>query len=364
MGAEERLDDLERTIREEHFWTRLVSRLEDLSNVRSRVTGYLSVSDPAVKASRKADLDMSQYNSIYDAIIAIIDTFDGTNQPLDLCETVKEYSNIDRKVVLGVSIDLYNRMIRGVMDLVLIAKVLDRADVSKTQEEFAAKLERIGKAIGECDNKIESEAWLGTWQSDAMSVLGNTGKGKENELADGFYDALRTKYYWRDWLVVVYHDMYGSVNHWRRYCNNGVTTLVLTHWKNRYNIIISSVPSDKKSQPFTVDSKIITWECEKYADKWHVITGGGYWKKRPKGYDAKKIYDSFPADAKKCKYPIAGVVYARKKEDGERKGSRNGFALRAPENRKYYQIDAKPIKDESGCSLKRDQPWVNVFVLG
>ena len=179
---EERLDDLERTIREEHFWTRLVSRLEDLSNVRSRVTGYLSVSDPAVKASRKADLDMSQYNSVYDAIIAIIDTFDGTNQPLDLCETVKEYSNIDRKVVLGVSIDLYNRMIRGVMDLVLIAKVLDRADVSKTQEEFAAKLERIGKAIGECDKEIESEAWLGTWQSDAMSVLGNTGKGKSQPI--------------------------------------------------------------------------------------------------------------------------------------------------------------------------------------
>ena len=125
---------------------------------------------------------------------------------------------------------------------------------------------------------------------------------------------------------MVYPDMYGSENHWRGYCNRGVTTLVETHWKKRYNILISSVPSDRKSQPFTVDERITTHNVRthKNVDEYH-------W------YDAKKIYESLPDDAKKCKYPIVGVVH------GE-----NKFALRAPENRKFYQTDQ----------------MVDIFVLG
>ena len=183
---EERIEDLENTVRAEHFWTRLVPRLEDLSSVRSRVIGYMSVSDPDVRASRKADLDIIQYNKVFNAISAIIDTFDGTNQPSNLCETVKEYSSIDRKAVLDVSIDLYNRVIKGVLDLVLIAKVLDKADSSQTQADFAAKLERIGSNIGECDENIASEAWLGQWEGEAMSVLGDTGKGMRHLLLTHF----------------------------------------------------------------------------------------------------------------------------------------------------------------------------------
>ena len=179
---EERLDDLERTIKEEHFWTRVVEPLEKLSSVKSRVIGYLSVSDPVVRAARKADLDIIEYKKVYDAINAIVGTFDGTNQPLNLCEAVSQYSSIDRKVVLGVSIDLYNRIIRGALDLVLIAKVLGRADYPQTQAEFAAKLERIGKGIGECDKNIKSKAWLEQWNGDAMSVLGNTRAGKRQLL--------------------------------------------------------------------------------------------------------------------------------------------------------------------------------------
>jgi len=230
---EDMLDDLERTIMEEHFWTRLTPRLEELNNVKQRVENYFAVSDPAVRAVRKQDLDIDQYNKVFDAIHAIADTFDGANSALDLCETVSEYSSIDRRVVLNVAMDLYSRMIRGAADLVLISKVLGRADQSTTESDMATLLERIGGDIGTCDSNIESTAWLGQWIDDAYDVLGDTAKNKENELADNFYNTLSAKYYWRDWLVVVYPEMKGSDNHWRHHCYDDVTTLDLKHWNGR-----------------------------------------------------------------------------------------------------------------------------------
>ena len=88
------------------------------------------------------------------------------------------YSKVDRKKVLDVNMDMYSRMIRGVLDLVLIAKLMDKVDYTHIQAKYAAELERIGKDIEECDKNIESEEWLGRWKDDAELALGDTGIGK------------------------------------------------------------------------------------------------------------------------------------------------------------------------------------------
>ena len=147
------------------------------------------------------------------------------------------------------------------------------------------------------------------------------------------YDRLRKKYYWRDWLVVVYSDMSGSKYHWRNACNKDTTTLDLIHWKGRYNILISSVPSDKRAEPFTVNARIKTTYKKKNRH-----AKNGYIEH---SFDAKKIFEELPADARSCKYPLKGVVktdlYRHKK-----------VALRAPENRKFHQKG----------------PRIEIFVLG
>ena len=174
---EDQLQNLERTITEEHFWTRLTSRLEDLNSVKQRVENFFAVSDPSVRAQRMKDLDSTQYNKAFDAIYAIADTFDGKNTAQDLCETVSEFSSVDRKVVLNVAMDLYNRMVRGATDLLLIAKVLEREDQSTTQTEMVTLLKKIANDIGDCDAGIESTAWIGQWTVDMYDVLGDTSKG-------------------------------------------------------------------------------------------------------------------------------------------------------------------------------------------
>ena len=63
-------------------------------------------------------------------------------------------SEIDRRTALNVGVDLYNNMIRGALDLFLIANILGREDKDLTQGEMAELLERIGHVIETCDTDI------------------------------------------------------------------------------------------------------------------------------------------------------------------------------------------------------------------
>ena len=65
---EESLKDLENTIKEEHFWTRLRNDLATLNNAQHRVSRYFSVTDPAVRKERQNDLDDAEHNDVFDAL--------------------------------------------------------------------------------------------------------------------------------------------------------------------------------------------------------------------------------------------------------------------------------------------------------
>ena len=107
--------------------------------------------------------------------------------------------------------------------------------------------------------------------------------------------------------MVVYPEMVGSKKHWfNAACGLDVTTIRLLHWNKRYNILVSSVPSDKIPEPFTVDAKIKT-------SYWKQGRHQGHYDPVQTWYGAEDIYDSYlPADAKTCKYPIKGVVKSPK----------------------------------------------------
>ena len=51
----------------------------------------------------------------------------------------------------------------------------------------------------------------------AFHFPGNA-KGRNQEMANMVWDTLRNKYFWRDWMVVVYSDIAGADMHWCKYC--------------------------------------------------------------------------------------------------------------------------------------------------
>ena len=175
--------------------------------------------------------------------------------------------------------------------------------------------------------------------------------GREQILADRINSSLSTKYYWRDWLTVVYPEMRGGNNHWRRYCGGGTISIDLIHWKKRYNIMVASVPSTKKSDPFTDTVKGYKREKVRYR-----VRGGWRYRYEDKPYDAKKMYnDGMPEEAKSCKYPLVGCVI--------KKGT---FVVKAPKNRLYHREVSNSRKKCSGrgSSKKCTTERYHAFVLG
>ena len=158
--------------------------------------------------------------------------------------------------------------------------------------------------------------------------------GLEWDLATLFYDALKLKYYWRDWGVVVYPEKIGSDEHWRSSCYVDDTTWRLNHWKGRYNILISSISGETADQVFTTNDACcdgLSYATSSAKDLYEM-----YFKGR-----TSKTYPS-------CKYPIKGMV----------KTSLSTFAFKAKSKRFFHKALFKP------GALGSSVTYFHAFVFG
>jgi len=181
--------------------------------------------------------------------------------------------------------------------------------------------------------KDPKRGWKLQWKRDLNIILGDTPAKQEHELSSNIHEYLTSKYFWRDWFVVVYPDMYGDDNHWRHGCFLDIYTVNKMHWKRRYNIMVSSVDKNKPVSKFTGDASTNL--------------------KKNTAYDARSIYENLPGKARTCRYPLAGVVKAE-----------GAFAVRAPMQRNFYQM-VKHYTKLKDCWMfcGRTGHW-HVFILG
>ena len=301
-----RLDELEKTIKREHFWTRIRPRLEELSVYNQHVEDYFAAKSSRNRRSKKQSLIIYKKEA-YETIIKLRNVFEGDYGSEELCRALIDMTNVDRRQVMNTIIDLYSRLIRGVSDYILILALREDVDLQERKDTMAKWVKELGNRVDQCDRDIESKIWLGQWMVDFGRVLGDTQKGMENHLVNRINSAFSTKYYWRDWLIVVYSDIYGKEHHWRHHCPDSYTYNG-EHWKQRYNILVSSVSKTKQVNAFKFNNV-------------HRVKA-----------DAKGLYNKLPSNARTCNYPIAGVVVHFIKR------TQVMFALRAPTTRKYHQI--------------------------
>jgi hypothetical protein len=121
------------------------------------------------------------------------------------------------------------------------------------------------------------------------------------------YDFLRDKYYWRDWLVIVYTPIRGSHNHIKHACNGFRKYGVYCR-----NIVLASVNSSKTNFKESKTNNILAglpysyftlnrrrrFMCKREAFRkcvsvWHYI------------YNTQHVYDRFPVSAKSQCNPYA-----------------------------------------------------------
>ena len=175
---EKRFEDLENTIKEQHFWTRLHDSMAHLIYAQQLVNRYFAVTKPNERAQRQKDLE-KEYTNVYKAIITIKSTFDVTLGPHPLCKAVTDFSDVNRRTVLEVSTDLFNRIIKGAGNLILIGKALNRTDNEHDEKEMVDLIKETSEMIETCDENIEKEEWKKEWLTDLDDALDPTQeKGK------------------------------------------------------------------------------------------------------------------------------------------------------------------------------------------
>ena len=170
--------------------------------------------------------------------------------------------------------------------------------------------------------KKAQKNWKTEWRKDLDKLMGQWPSGYEAQLATAIYTYLSNKYNWREWLVVVYPDMYGGDNHWRHACKNTYTVDYI-HWRKNYNVMVSSVRKGKPFVKFTGDAKP---ELDEFSP-------GSIFSEPT---TAQKIYENLPEDVKSCKYPLVGAVHMGTSNDWVKEGST--FEVRARPERLFHQV--------------------------
>ena len=118
---DKKFDDLANLIGESAFYLKLNSHLLDLINVKTKVAFYFEENNQTVKAINKLDINERLWTKGYDALISLKAYFEGElGHSQSICKMVTDFTDIHRLKTMHTSLQIYNRMVRGARDLVLI----------------------------------------------------------------------------------------------------------------------------------------------------------------------------------------------------------------------------------------------------
>jgi len=157
-----------------------------------------------------------------------------------LCDTMTDLTNVDRRMVMLIVLDLYGRLLRGTSDVVLIAKLSGRPDFSQIKKHMDISLNEASTFIDDCDKAITTKLWMKQWKKDLGRV--DVPKGAA-VYAKNIWNKLSKKYYWRTWIVLVYEKI-----RWRRMHNQCVRYCGAVFYIDRFRVIVSSGPGNRTEE--------------------------------------------------------------------------------------------------------------------
>ncbi|XP_033110182.1 uncharacterized protein LOC117111379 [Anneissia japonica] len=286
-----------------------------ISALSYRLEQFLSAPTEAVQGQKATFI--SAYESTYGS--ATYKLWRGMMEQTGLSDNIPEiamkYTDNHRRRV--------QRIMKGVMNLILQglkvhlsylkAKGRDATyeDEKKTWEENIKKLINHMKRV---DKKV-TIAWPEQVKADLNDKLALL-KGQSNRnFANKFYAFLTEKYYWRDWLIVVYNKLKGKKEYHIKACHGSPP-----RFKFGRNIAVASV--DQRKRP--INLKLAKKKLIKAKTYKRVFIVFGF---RKKSLKADKVYRSLPYKFRKgcTKYPGLGVI--KKNADVHYRGPKRRFVV-------------------------------------
>ena len=260
-----------------------------------------------------------------------------------LLESFNEHTQYDRK--------RYQTFTIGLLQLLLTASKLQLAYMElkypmlRNYYETVWKkcLDDVGYKIAKVDEEI-------VWNSERRSkedidkFAENNPRLNNKEFGKQLFDLLTKKYYWLDWLVVVYSPIRGFDNH----CIGACNSYLKFSFYGR-NILVSHVSKTKPN--------IDLMAAQSAIDKIPVLIKSGGWFHAGNKIHAQTAYKKFPYYTNDChNYVAKGVING------------NGYPeFFASEKRLAYRKKTDYVSTREmhwAGIMKSDYRWIWVFLFG
>merc|ERR550534_1743085 len=357
--VDDKLNRLVNQLHKDSFYEGVLPHVGKLQSLKINVEEYIqgfSHCDDATNCAhlnqKRQDLERYDYVELEESLNSIHRGFTGFIGQPPMCELMTKATEVDRLKVLEAGIELYQHLIRGVADLLMVGALQGRGDADMEKVKWTGIVKKIVAGMEKCDANIASTEWKNRqgdynqpiWMDDMDTAIREYETAGTKLVAAAIYKKLSVKYFWRDWLVVVYTKMHGSDNHWRSYCGEeGVTT---ADWRDKhgFDILVSSLASTDPKNRFsghvsTTTSVYKEANCcgPNPGKEWQPVAINS----------AKDVFNTLPSSVgEKC---ISGVV-----KGGE-------VAVQAPTDRKFFYITSTSYSQ--GRYHLSLSPF-HVFVLG
>jgi hypothetical protein len=205
---------------------------------------------PSTAAKHMKRIFISNYESdfqnsgqkLYDGIMNSNNVFTES-----LGEAAMQYTENDRKKTQVFMLGLLKLLLQAskIELAYLKAKGFDSV-YELTKTEWVQKISKVRSKMSYIDNLVASK-YHAQSDKDIERYAGDHSNLHNNDFTNSLYKFLTTKYFWRDWMVLIYKDISGNDVHYVHECSG-----VIKFRNHGRNIVVASV--DKTKRPMSIST--------------------------------------------------------------------------------------------------------------
>ena len=287
---EARLTDIENGI----YWGQALAPLLSCERgVRIALASFqqlLQNPPPDVDGQRNVLLDRyrSQLNCPHILYFAIVnDTGLSIGYSNNILQQGKVHLENDRTKMREFMISLIGLMYKAATMDLLYLKFRVPNNLNYTVQQWSNRFNQIQRKMLATDEEVYS-IWYSQAEKDVQKLTSGNVAISNKEMSELLYKSLSTKYYWRDWLVIVYDPVTGGDAHYVWECGG--------FYKPRYynrNLLVSSVDNNKPIMDINIAKSKMASLNTTYRNS--------------ETYDAGAIFNWFSPDVRTQCSPFASV---------------------------------------------------------
>lgn len=144
-----------------------------------------------------------------------------TDDSLNIATNAISYTEGNRAKVLEIMFELFNVISMGIKHEALYYKLKnDTIQIEVLETRWESRMDNLQKIMKDIDNQIVSNA-NNQMETDFDNEIANFKNNGNSDMATNLYNWFKEKYYWQDWLILVYSSsVKGYDNHAYSYCGS------------------------------------------------------------------------------------------------------------------------------------------------